>query len=105
LSELVERFRSLLLEEARRIAGSRKIDGNDLGRAYERLTVSRSPGDWPVLNRRRVFLIQKQLAGDISPGESAELERLQAEADRHMSEVAPRPLEALWDLKRNLIDE
>jgi hypothetical protein len=105
LSELIDRFRSLLLEEASRIAGNRKIDGNDLGRAYEGLILISSPGNWPVLNRRRIFLIQKQVAGDISAGELTELERLQVEADRHMSEVAPRPLEALWELKRKLIDE
>ena len=50
------------------------------GGAYERLTVKDSPGDWPVLNRRRVFLIQKQLAGDISAGELAESGGFQVEA-------------------------
>ena len=105
LSELVERFRSRLLEEAARIAENRKINGNDLERAYESLLVSRSSGDWLVLNRRRVFLIQKQVAGDILPSESAELERLQVIADRHLSKVAARPLEALWDLKRKLMDD
>jgi hypothetical protein len=105
LADIVERFRARLLEEAGRTASDRKINGNDLEQAYERLLVSRSSGDWSVLNRRRVFLIQKQVAGDILPSEVAELEGLQVTADRHLSEVVPRPLEALWDLKRKLVDE
>ena len=67
--------------------------------------LERGSRDWPIFNRRRVFLIEKRVAGDISPRELVELERLQAEADRHMSETAPRPLEALWDLKRQLTSE
>lgn len=102
LLEILDRFRLRLIEEAGKIANHRKINALDLERAYLRLLSSDNSDDWSVLNRRRVFLIQKQVAGDISRDESAELEELQANADRHMSEVAPRPLEELWDLKRKL---
>ncbi|MBC8872645.1 MAG: hypothetical protein H8E44_24695 [Planctomycetes bacterium] len=105
LSSIVERFRSRLLGEAAKIAGERKIDANDLEQAYERLLRPVSAGDWPILNRRRVYLIKKQISGDVSPEELVELEHLQAQADGHMSEVAPRPLEMLWDLKRKLTDQ
>jgi hypothetical protein len=103
LGEIIERFRERLLDEAQRIAGNQAVDASHLERAYHRLLPPpQLPSDWPVVNRRRVYLIQKQVAGDILPAESAELERLQAEADRHLSDVAPRPLEALWELEREL---
>ena len=102
LTEILRRFRLRLIDEAGRIVGNREINALDLERAYERLLVPPDAEDWSVLIRRRVFLIQKQVAGDISPDELTELEELQAKADRHMSEVAPRPLEELWDLKRKL---
>ncbi len=104
LSEIVDRFRDRLLEEAGRIAGARNVDANHLERAYERLFPSSIPTDWAVFNRRRVYLIQKELAEGISTVEAAELETLQVEADRRMREIAPRPLEALWDLQRDMSD-
>ena len=39
------------------------------------------------------------------PEEVDELCGLQEKADRRMSEVAPRPLEMLWELKRKLARE
>jgi hypothetical protein len=105
LSIMLEEFRSRLLEEAANIAGERCIDANDLERAYERLLRPSDSGDWPVQNRRRVYLIQKQLTGDILPDELTELGGLQEKADCRMSEVAPRPLEMLWDLKRKLTSQ
>ena len=103
LREMIERFRSRLLQEAAATAANRSIDANDLERAYERLLCPAGSGDWEVSNRRRVYLIQKQLAGDILPEEVDELRGLQEKADRRMSEVAPRPLEMLWELKRMLM--
>ncbi len=102
LSDMLERFRFRLLEEAAKIAANRKIDAVDLERAYERLLCPSGSEDWQVLNRRRVYLIQKQVTGGILPEELVELAGLQGKADRRMSEVAPRPLEMLWDLKRKL---
>jgi hypothetical protein len=102
LREIVERFRTRLLEEAGKIAANRKINANDLELAYQRILSTENSEDWSVANRRRIFLIHKQVAGEISTGELLELESLQAMADRHMSMVAPRPLEALWELKRKL---
>jgi hypothetical protein len=102
LSDVIERFRTRLIEEAGRIAGTQTVDANHLEQAYERLLASPTPADWAVLNRRRVYLIQKELTGRISAAEATELEALQAQADRHMAETAPRPLEALWDLERKL---
>ena len=102
LRNMIERFRSRLLEEATKTAVNRSIDANDLERAYARLLCPAGSGDWEVSNRRRVYLIQKQLAGDILPEEVDELRALQANADQRMSEVAPRPLEMLWELKRKL---
>jgi histone H3/H4 len=108
LSIMLEEFRSRLLEEAANIAGiagKRCIEANDLEQAYERLLRPSGSGDWPVQNRRRVYLIQKLLAGDIRPEEVMELGALQEKADCRMSEVAPRPLEMLWDLKRKLTSQ
>ena len=103
LREILQRFRSSLLQEAAKTAVDRRIDANDLERAYQRLLRPIGPGKWQVLNRRRIYLIQKQLADDISPEEVDELRDLQDCADRRMSDVAPRPLEMLWDLKRQLM--
>jgi len=102
LREMIERFRSRLLQEAATTALNRSINANDLERAYERLLCPAGSGDWEGSNRRRVYLIQKQSAGDILPEEVDELRALQASADQRMSEVAPRPLEMLWELKRKL---
>lgn len=102
LGLMIEQFRARLLEEAGRIAGKRNVDANHLERAYQRLLSPLPPTDWVVLNRRRVYLIQKELTGRISAAEATELEALQAQADRHMAETTPRPLEALWDLERKL---
>ena len=103
LRELVLRFRDRLIETACRIAGDLPANANHLQQAYEALLSKDSNADWPVRNRRRVYLIHKEASGDISSSELAELEQLQAEADRHMREVAPRPLEAPWDLREGLL--
>ena len=101
LKELMERFREHLVETAYNIAGREPEDPPHLEQAYD-LLLSQDP-NWSVKNRRRVYLIGRQASGKISPSELDELKELQVEADRHMSKVAPRPLERLWDLKEELL--
>lgn len=100
--ELMERFRERLLREGSRIAGGEPVDANHLEQAYQILLSEGRHADWSLVNRRRLYLIRKRTSGEISPAELAELAQLQAEADRHMHEVAPRALEDLWDLKETL---
>lgn len=57
---------------------------------------------WSLTNRQRVELIDKNIAGDISEDERARLEVLQAYADYHIQEVAPRPTNLLDDLEKRL---
>jgi hypothetical protein len=102
LSEIIDRFRTRLIDEADRIAGGKNVDANDLESAYQRLLASSISADWAVFNRRRIYLIRQESAGRLSAAETAELESLQAEADRHMTAMSPRPLEALWDIEREL---
>jgi hypothetical protein len=102
LSDMIDRFRTRLIDEASRISGGKNVDANHLELAFQRLLASPISADWSILNRRRVFLIQKELAGGLSAAEVAELDSLQAEADRHMTAIAPRPLEMLWDIEREL---
>lgn len=47
--------------------------------------------DWPASNRRRGDLIKKSVDGTISEAEQIELDALQAYADDHIEQVAPRP--------------
>lgn len=57
--------------------------------------------DWSVTNRERGRLIDKSIAGTISPKEQARLDSLQAYADYYLNKVAPRPtyvLDGLRDL-------
>lgn len=102
LLDIMERFRERLIEEASRLARDNLIDGNDLEQAFEVLFATGSQTEWSVANRRRLYLIRRHVSGAISPAESAELAELQARADRHMQQVAPRPLEALWKLESEL---
>ena len=45
---------------------------------------------WPALNRERGLLIDKDIAGTITPEERKRLEQLQAYADNYLEAVAPR---------------
>ncbi len=107
LDDIVDRFLDCFLprlfQEAQSIAGKQIVDANHLEQAAQQLLPSLVSDDWPVLNRRRVYLIRKEVAGEITDSESAELAVLQGQADGRMSNVAPRPLESLWDLKRLLM--
>jgi hypothetical protein len=49
------------------------------------------PADWPVFNRRRGELIDREVAGTITPDEAVELARLQADADLYLEATTPRP--------------
>ncbi len=55
--------------------------------------------DWSTANRRRGDLIDKDIAGTLSPSERSELNRLQAYADYHLEKVAPRPSVILNELE------
>jgi hypothetical protein len=102
LSEIMNRFRTRLIEEAARMAGAEDVNANHLEMACQRLLASSPSADWNTLNRRRVYLIRLESTAGLSAAEAGELESLQAEADRHMAAVSPRPLESLWDMKREL---
>ena len=55
--------------------------------------------DWPKTNRKRGELIDKDIAGTLPPTERAELNALQAYADYHLQQVAPRPTHVLDKLE------
>ncbi len=54
-------------------------------------------------NRRRFELIDREIAGTITPEESLELERLQSRLERHVNRVAPLPWEALQAFEARLL--
>jgi hypothetical protein len=67
----------------------------------------RSNGKRPVnwsdrKNGRRCDLIEREVAGKLTPDERAELERLQDEFYRYRDQVAPLPLEMLELVKEAL---
>jgi hypothetical protein len=62
--------------------------------------------DWTdVKNDRRCDLIDKDIAGGLTPDERVELEELQLELRRHVNRVAPLPLDALRKLQAELLDK
>jgi hypothetical protein len=58
--------------------------------------------DWPTTNRERGILIDKDISGTISPEEQMRLDTLQAYADYHIDQVAPRPTHVLDELEKRL---
>jgi len=56
--------------------------------------------DWPATNRERGILIDKNIAGTISTEEQVRLDALQAYADYHIDQAAPRPTHVLDELER-----
>jgi predicted rRNA methylase YqxC with S4 and FtsJ domains len=50
---------------------------------------------WRLKNRRRIRLIEKQHAGQLTEGETAELATLESQFSAHLMEVAPRSREVL----------
>ncbi|MDA1054333.1 MAG: N-6 DNA methylase [Planctomycetota bacterium] len=55
--------------------------------------------DWSTTNRRRGELIDKDISGNLSSSERSELDGLQAYADYHLEQVAPRPTDVLEQLE------
>ena len=55
--------------------------------------------DWSTTNRRRGDLIDKDISGKLSSSERSELDGLQAYADYHLEQVAPRPTDVLEQLE------
>jgi hypothetical protein len=55
--------------------------------------------DWSAANRRRGELIDKDIAGKLSPSERTELNGLQKYADHYLEQVAPRPTDVLNKLE------
>lgn len=60
---------------------------------------------WPRTNRERGLLIDKQISGDITGIERARLELLQEYADYHVNQVAPRPVQDMEELERQLFSK
>lgn len=58
--------------------------------------------DWPATNRERGILIDKNVSGTISTEEQQRLSALQAYADYHINQVAPRPTHVLDELEKRL---
>jgi hypothetical protein len=54
-------------------------------------------------NARRFALIDKEIAGTITPAETDELANLQREVDDYLDRVAPLPLDAVRDLHDRLV--
>ena len=46
-----------------------------------------STDDWPELNARRTALIRQRFATGLNPAETAELQRLQEQADQHVESL------------------
>jgi hypothetical protein len=62
------------------------------------------PSEWtPEKDDRRVYLIDRKIAGTIDDRESIELARLQREMGRWLDHVAPLPLEDARKLHRELL--
>ena len=58
--------------------------------------------DWQLTNRERGMLIDKSISGTLSVDERTRLAALQAYADYHIDQVAPRPSQLLDDLEERL---
>lgn len=58
--------------------------------------------DWPVTNRERGKLIDKNIAGTLNTEEEARLNALQAYADYHLDQISPRPTNILDELEDGL---
>ena len=62
-------------------------------------------GDWSVINRERGELIDREIAGTLNPEERVRLDSLQAYADYHIREVAPRATDVLDALEDKLFSK
>ena len=61
--------------------------------------------DWPATNRERGELIDKSISGTLSPDEKLRLDALEAYADYHLDQVAPRSARVLDELEKKLFSE
>jgi hypothetical protein len=61
--------------------------------------------DWPAINRKRGELIDKSISGTLTPDERVRLDALEAYADYHLDQVAPRSTEALDQLEKTLFSK
>lgn len=62
------------------------------------------PHDWTEeKNARRFALIDKEIAGQLTPAEMTELSLLQREMDLFLQQVAPLPLEAVRAFHKQLV--
>lgn len=60
--------------------------------------------NWTAANERRVYLVDKKLAGTIRPEEEAELRELDRLVDEYMRATAPSGLELLAELRDSIKD-
>jgi len=59
--------------------------------------------DWPATNRERGKLIDDEIAGTLNAEGRARLDALQAYADYHLDQIAPRPINMLDELEERLL--
>ncbi len=59
-------------------------------------------GYWGYLNRRRVFLIEKDCRPGLRQSERTELSRLQEQMESYLAAIAPLPFEGLEELERRI---
>jgi beta-lactamase superfamily II metal-dependent hydrolase len=64
--------------------------------------VQKSEANWELANERRVYLIDKKLAGTIKPEEEAELREIEELVDEYLSATAPRGFDFLEELRASL---
>jgi len=67
--------------------------------------VESAPDGWSEdMNRRRVFLIQRKYSSGLTPLEQEELAKLKSALRAYIDRVAPRPLDALREMHRELLE-
>jgi hypothetical protein len=73
--------------------------------AYPPQAPSGENADWqPSDNQRRCELIDREIAGTLTPDERLQLEELQQRLQRYVDRVAPLPMEPLRQLHQRLLD-
>lgn len=66
------------------------------------VAVPEAADDWPELNARRTALIQQRFATGLSSAETAELQRLQEQADQHVEALDAEMLRDVDALRAGL---
>lgn len=72
----------------------------DIAVVMQEYTVQTCSPLWSAVNRRRGVLVDRKIAGTITPDELEELSQLQALASEYVHRVAPRPEDVLCDLEK-----